>query len=63
MSDFGAPVLTVNAFIVSNARSQAEIAASEGLRAVWRTTAAEAAHPDEDQGAQMARAAEEFLGA
>ena len=54
-------VLTVHAFIVSNARAQAEIAASEGLRAVWRTTAAEATHPDEDGGERMARAAQDAV--
>lgn len=32
-------VLLVHAFIVSNARAEAEVAASAGLRAAWRTAA------------------------
>ncbi len=56
-------VLTVHAFIISNARSQAEVAASEGLRAVWRVTAAEGGHPADDDppGFSMARSAEDAV--
>ena len=58
-------LLTVHAFIVGNARAEAEVAASEGLRAAWRWTTAE--HPVEDRGFSMARAAEDgaarFAGA
>ena len=48
-------VLTAHAFIVANARAEAEVAVSEGLRTAWRQTAA--AHPADDQGFAMARAA------
>ena len=48
-------VLTAHAFIVANARAEAEVAASEALRAAWHHTAM--AHPDHDGGLAMARAA------
>ncbi|MCY4067666.1 MAG: hypothetical protein OXE79_00955 [Acidimicrobiaceae bacterium] len=63
-------VLTVHAFIVGNARSQAEVAASEGLRAVWRTTATAEGHPskwreadsdDSDARGFMVRSAEDAV--
>ncbi len=50
-------VLCAHAFIVTNARSEAEVAASEGLRAAWQQSAI--AHPTQDQGSAMARAAED----
>ena len=50
-----AVVLVAQALIVSNARAQAELAASAGLRAAWRHSAA--VHPGDDQGSAMAEAA------
>ena len=50
-------VLCAHAFVVAGARSEAEVAASEGLRAAWQQSAI--AHPTQDQGSAMARAAED----
>lgn len=50
-----AVVLVAQALIVSNARAQAESAASAGLRAAWRHSAV--VHPGADQGSAMAEAA------
>ena len=38
-ADHGDPAELVHAFIVTNARAEAEVAASQGLRSVWRAAA------------------------
>ncbi len=50
-------VLAAHALIVTNARSGAEVAASEGLRAAWQQSGI--AHPAGDRGFLMGRAAED----
>lgn len=54
-------VLVAQALIVSTARAEAESAASAGLRAAWRHSAA--VHPSTDDGAAMADAAKDAAAA
>ncbi len=49
-------LLLVHAFIVSSARAEASVAASEGLRAAWRSTTG--VDPDRDSGGALTEAAQ-----
>ena len=52
-------LLLVHTFIVVNAQAEAEVAASAGLRAAWRSAAATDLHREPDKAFEMAAAAKD----